>query len=560
MNCPTCGKVNRDTARFCRYCGTLLVEPSVEPPEPTPEEMPQGKEAVIAGDEKQLYPEEPAPAGEAEEEQPDAQSPTIKEAEASEELPLEPDKEEPVSEATLPETEEENLAQERQEKGDVISFDSEGTTSEAGEPVFEPEETPVELPQAEEDETVPPPPPTLDEEEVDDEPLAEIDEEVFSFWREEEEPLMASPPGTVLADRYLVVEVLDDQEHEILYHAQDLQCCWQCGFEGNAPDEAFCKMCGASLDRKLPVRLLEVQAPESEPSSGEEVLARLTHQERTFLLLTKPKPEMTATVPSESMCLVVGQRSDAGQVRGLNEDSLLSLVLAPTYEGRKSPVLGLFALADGMGGHAGGEVASKLALQVLFDHVMRTIIMPEMSHDMMLEGDVVARMRQATIAANDAVYLARQKGDSDMGTTLTSVLVRNDLLFLAHVGDSRAYRWNADGLEQLTTDHSVVASMIASGQAAPEEIYTHPHRSVIYRCIGDKPLVEVDVYALPLAIGDRLILCSDGLWEEIRDEGMEDVMMQEADPQSACELLVHRANVAGGEDNISVIVIQAKTV
>jgi protein phosphatase len=110
----------------------------------------------------------------------------------------------------------------------------------------------------------------------------------------------------------------------------------------------------------------------------------------------------------------------------------------------------------------------------------------------------------------------------------------------------------------LTTDHSVVARMIADGQAEPEEIYTHPHRSVIYRSIGDKPLVDVDTAALPLEPGDRLILCCDGLWEMIYDEGIEDVMMQESDPQLACDQLVKRANLAGGEDNISVIVVQVE--
>jgi serine/threonine protein phosphatase PrpC len=159
------------------------------------------------------------------------------------------------------------------------------------------------------------------------------------------------------------------------------------------------------------------------------------------------------------------------------------------------------------------------------------------------------------LAANDAVYLARQKRGSDMGTTVTAALVRDDRLFLAHVGDCRAYRWNASGLQQLTTDHSVVARMIENGQAEPDEIYTHPHRSVVYRSIGDKPLVDVDTSVGSLEPGDRLIVCCDGLWEMIRNEGIEDVMMLEADPQAACDRLVKRANLAGGEDNISVIVV-----
>ena len=131
---------------------------------------------------------------------------------------------------------------------------------------------------------------------------------------------------------------------------------------------------------------------------------------------------------------------------------------------------------------------------------------------------------------------------------------------MAHVGDCRAYRWNADGLEQLTTDHSVVASMVASGQAKPEEIYTHPHRSVIYRCIGDQPRSRWTPTSCRLAPGDRLVVCCDGLWEMVRNEGIEDVMMQESDPQAACDLLVSRANVAGGDDNISVIVVQVEAV
>jgi serine/threonine protein phosphatase PrpC len=190
--------------------------------------------------------------------------------------------------------------------------------------------------------------------------------------------------------------------------------------------------------------------------------------------------------------------------------------------------------------------------------VTRTVILPELAGELALEEDIAVRLRQATIAANDAVFLERQKREIDMGTTLTTAYIRDDRLYLAHVGDCRAYRWNADGLEQLTTDHSVVASMIADGRAEPDEIYTHPHRSIVYRCIGDKPVVTVDTDILPLAPGERIILCSDGLWEMIRDAGIEDVMMQEADPQAACELMVKRANAAGGDDNISVIVVQVE--
>ena len=154
------------------------------------------------------------------------------------------------------------------------------------------------------------------------------------------------------------------------------------------------------------------------------------------------------------------------------------------------------------------------------------------------------------------MYLERQKRDNDMGTTVTVALVIDWALYLAHVGDCRAYRWGQDGLQQLTTDHSIVAGMVAAGTIEPEEIYTHPQRSVIYRSIGDRPAVEVDLSTLSLYPDDRLVLCCDGLWEMIRNEGIEDVLLRESDPQTACEIMVEQANRAGGSDNISVIIVQ----
>jgi serine/threonine protein phosphatase PrpC len=363
-------------------------------------------------------------------------------------------------------------------------------------------------------------------------------------------------PGTRISDRFELVEMLDAADNEVLYRAEDLSGCLQCDFEGNTPDDAFCGHCGAALEERPSVHLLETLDAEAEPSSGQKVADRLTHESRTFLLLAKDPVEPEAPRMPKALRLIVGHSTDVGQVRGLNEDSLLVMTLASTYESETGPVLGLFAVADGMGGHQGGEIASRLALEVLSSQVVQHIILPELANQPASPEGVVELLRQATVAANDAVFLDRQKRENDMGTTLTTALVRNQHLFLAHVGDCRAYRWNADGLVQLTTDHSLVASMIASGQAEPDEIYTHPHRSVIHRCIGDQPLVDVDADLLSLAPGDRIIVCSDGLWEMVRSEGIEEVMLREPDPQAACELLVSHANMAGGDDNISVIVVQ----
>ena len=516
MNCPACGTDNREGARFCRGCGARLLEKEAQP-SPNSEEVVSEEKPGLAGS-------------------PDA-TPDTSGAALNGELPQEGEQEA----ADAPESE-----------GDSAD-EGAGTLDGGDEPdSSEPEGHPVPEVEAVE----------LDAE--DYEPLEDDDDDLLMFWREESEPMMPVEQDTVVGERYAIEEALDVQADEILYKALDLWRCWQCGYEENDPEGAFCARCGVLMDHRPEVRLLEVQAADAQPSGDWTVVRRLSQDDRHFLIVVEPEPEPpleaeVAPVPP-SLRLLVGQRSDPGQVRDLDEDSMFVLTMASTYESRTGPVLGLYSVADGMGGHAGGEVASKMALQVLVQRVLSTVILPEIAGELVLEEDILAFLRQATIAANDEVYLTRQKRENDMGTTLTTVLIRDNRLFLAHVGDCRAYRWSVNGLDQLTTDHSVVASMIAKGQAEPEELYTHPHRSIVYRCIGDKPIVEVETDLLPVAPGDRIIVCCDGLWELVRDEGIEDVMLQEADPQMACDLLVRRANAAGGDDNISVIVVQVEAV
>ena len=554
MNCPACGVDNREGARFCRRCGTDLQSVA-----------PEFAVDSVAGESTLPAEEIPPPEVPPADTQPEAgtgaegdREPEEQQTEGEPSPPGAPAEEPPASE-----TEEAGLEAE----GGVAQVAPQGTAA-AEEIAVEgpvPDAGASELLPADATDQTPPEyeAPAAAEGQLgeDDEELPDMDDQVLGFWREETEPIQPVDAGTVLADRYQILEALDVQKEGVLYDAYDLIRCWQCGFEENTPGDAFCASCGATQDRKAHVRLLQVPSSDTEPLEQEMVAGRIVDEGQTFLLLAEqglqPKEE-----PSQAwgIHLLVGQRSDAGQVRELDEDSLLALTMTPSYEGRVGPVLGLFSVADGMGGHEGGEIASKMAIQTIAAQVMRHILLPAMAGELVLDQDISVLLRQATIAANDAVYLARQKRGNDMGTTLTTVLVRGERLFLAHVGDSRAYRWNAQGLEQLTTDHSVVASMIAEGRAAPEEIYSHPHRSVIYRCVGDKPTVEVDTDILPLAPGDRILVCSDGLWEMIRDEGIEDVMMQEAEPQTAADLLVQHANLAGGEDNISVIVLNVETI
>jgi len=393
----------------------------------------------------------------------------------------------------------------------------------------------------------------------DAEPEAEAVPDLDPFWREDVVPLQPAPAGTVIDGRYALGEVLDVQSDRILYQARDLQRCWQCGFDGNATSEAFCVRCGAALERKPEVRILELRDAKADAaavSGGEGIVASLVHDGHTFLVLAEPEPPQQPATPPGAVRLVAGQRSIPGQVRDLNEDSLLILTLSPVFQSQTGPAISLFAVADGMGGHEGGEVASKLALQTLAEGIVSSIALPSQAGEAIPDDGILASLQQAVTAANDAVYLARQKRGTDMGTTLTALLVRDQQLFVAHVGDCRAFRWNAGGLQQLTVDHSLVATMVARGQIAADEIYTHPQRSIIYRSIGDRPTIEVDTAVWPLAPGDRLLACSDGLWEMLRNEGIQDAMMAEADPQAACDLLVSRANAAGGDDNISVVVVE----
>jgi protein phosphatase len=255
------------------------------------------------------------------------------------------------------------------------------------------------------------------------------------------------------------------------------------------------------------------------------------------------------------MRFLVGLASDTGQVRELDEDSMFVLTMAFTYES-VTHQLGLFVVADGMGGHEGGEIASRLAIQTTAQVLLQDLFGPEMMGHALTSDQILDRIELAIRQANDEVYLERQKRDNDMGTTITVALVKDWTLHLGHVGDCRAYLWGEAGLEQLTTDHSIVAGMVAAGTIQPEEIYTHPQRSVIYRCIGDQPTVDVDVGTVQLAAGERLLVCCDGLWEMLRNAGIEDLLLAEADPQTACEQMVHQANLAGGSDNISVIIVQ----
>jgi protein phosphatase len=228
------------------------------------------------------------------------------------------------------------------------------------------------------------------------------------------------------------------------------------------------------------------------------------------------------------MMIKVGATSDIGQVREGNEDSFL--LLDPLY-----------AVADGMGGHRGGEVASNLALQTI-ERMFTS-----------QEGTLTEQVEQA----NRAVF-ERSQSDRDvagMGTTLTAALVQGAQVRLAHVGDSRAYLYRDGKLQLLTEDHTLVHKMLMEGEIDESEAETHPHRSILTRALGVDGDVQVDEGFVEMRNGDRLLLCTDGLTGMVSDEQIKTVLEESRDPQEAVDRLVRAANRAGGIDNITAVVI-----
>ena len=231
--------------------------------------------------------------------------------------------------------------------------------------------------------------------------------------------------------------------------------------------------------------------------------------------------------------------TDVGRARSGNEDSY--------FCGRT-----VFAVADGLGGHPGGEVASAAAVEPLAAMDGRELADP---------GEA-AEALAAAIREGNAAILDRAAGDPGlwgMGTTVTAAALAGDHhLQLAHVGDSRAYLLRDGSLAQLTTDHTVVAELVRRGRLTPEQAAIHPERSILTRAVGLDPRVPVDTPdPLELHDGDQVLLCSDGLTEAVDDDQIAELLATTHDGAAACRSLIDAANAAGGPDNITVVLLRA---
>lgn len=244
--------------------------------------------------------------------------------------------------------------------------------------------------------------------------------------------------------------------------------------------------------------------------------------------------------------------TDVGQVRDHNEDAVLVREDGRgTVQGNLS--VGLYVVSDGMGGAEAGEVASALVIQTIARHFDQTWT-EEVAREPAAREDC---LREAVKAANAEVlaYVHQHPESTGMGATVVAMLVYNQQLMLAWVGDSRAYLWEDGLLQQVSRDHSLVARLVEIGQVSPAEARTHEHRNVLLRSLGNKEEVAVDVMSRPLRRGARLLLCSDGLTGHVEDHALGDILSRHRDPYDAALELVAAANTGGGSDNISVIVV-----
>jgi serine/threonine protein phosphatase PrpC len=248
----------------------------------------------------------------------------------------------------------------------------------------------------------------------------------------------------------------------------------------------------------------------------------------------------------------IGITSNIGG-RGNNEDAALAILINAELTGSPPP-LGLFVVADGMGGHQDGEHASAITTRTLAQFIINDVVLPQLedrgpNSDQKTIPEVLS---EAMAAANASVQEQVPGG----GTTATCAVIRGDLAFIAHVGDSRAYLFADGNLEVITRDHLLVRRLQELGQLTAQEADTHPQRNVLYRAIGQSETLEIDAATRRLTPSSRMLLCCDGLWGVIGDDGIRAVLTECPDPQEACDRLIDAANASGGQDNITAVIIQ----
>ena len=250
--------------------------------------------------------------------------------------------------------------------------------------------------------------------------------------------------------------------------------------------------------------------------------------------------------------LISGSALDPGHRRDNNEDAVLCLNAA--LGGAGAQPFGLFAVADGMGGHRNGELASEMAVRALGSYLMSKLYKPLFGPD---PQPAQESLRELMESAVQEAHRAVKKAAPGGGCTLTAALVVGGQMAIAHLGDSRAYAVYRDGrIEPLTTDHSLVKRLQEMGQLTEEEAAVHPQKSVLYRALGQGATAQADIFTSSLPTAGSLLICSDGLWGVLAEDDIQRIVNSTSSPFLACQHLVDAANAAGGPDNISVVLVR----
>ncbi len=281
-------------------------------------------------------------------------------------------------------------------------------------------------------------------------------------------------------------------------------------------------------------------APLSKPIYGGDIM-------ETIISKTPIEP---AVAPSIQMV----QRCHVGAVRHRNEDSCCVFVTENGGE-ETIPGIGLFVVADGMGGHYAGHEASRKASRLFMHYVLDKVYLPLLQRNG--PSGYQEPIQEVMLHAVQIAHQALQNPDpeKDSGTTLTGALMVGKRLYVAHVGDTRAYLLTPTGLEQVTTDHSIVQRLIDAGQLTAEEAILYPQKNLLYRALGQQGSLDVDAYTRSLPKKGSLMMCSDGLWGLVPDDAIHGVLNQNISLAEKADALVEMALQAGGHDNITVVIV-----
>ena len=284
-------------------------------------------------------------------------------------------------------------------------------------------------------------------------------------------------------------------------------------------------------------------------------LLRFRRQEKDTLDKTERDPaerSSTTNDPPRSSSIVIGHATDQGQDRDYNEDSLL-FWCSMLRRAHEYFAVGLAIVADGVGGHEGGDQASELATRIVSKQVLHDVYLPFLNSE---AGAVAPRpVNEVLISAVEEANRAVKAQLGEAGTTLTAVLLIGNTAFFVHVGDSRAYLIHEDQIQHLTHDHSLVGRLVEVGAISEREALTHPHKNIIYRSIGQGDELQADWFSMDVPPNSYILLCTDGLWGSVTDPDIAAIVQQTADVQEASDDLVRTARAQGSTDDVTVLLV-----